>query len=451
MFYAFLLIFLAMNVLFIVARYTSRIIERHIRSGYWYMTGRGTADDSSTTTPTTTKVLPRHHLTVRQAVCAYWQYLEDDAQPKGAYEQLLWHWYQANVSDHWRARDLATQDALPHWLELVAAAYNNFWLYNAVLLCLFFALSLGLMCYWPALQRQAVPAVAVTTPVLSEAEQLRAIVSEAVGREMADCGTVVQQPPPGEYCFFEQFYMTEFLGLYVDYYVDGVQSHWPPRLDGRHALLDRVAQPHYFVRAVDSGWEAVALESQRPRHNGSRLLSSAVLQQRLEMLRQEEETHGLSDAPCVCPPFLGLLDNLTVLYRGSNGWLVMPRPSIRRVNVGASEVRSTVHYHFNSVLYDLNLRLQQWLAPGDVVHYNTFIVEYDAPAQQEPSDALHELHGRLDAFYRRQSTQFPDGRHGIELLQRVPVERQTVQLKGNDAICYIYCDRMNAQLQQRIN
>ena len=415
----FILLFLAINGLFIVARYTSRVIERQARTAYWYMKNRDSSGSTTTSSSTISgKVLPRQHPSVRQMLSEYFRRLEDEKQEKSDYERLMWTWYQQNISEGMRARDTARDDALPYWLEQLACAYNNAWIYNGALICLFFALTLGIMFCVP-LDQPLAPAPDPSSVPLSVEEARRLLIGEALGYAVYHCNT-----SKGEFCYVEEAEIENPL-------------RWPPALDcapqAPHSPLDA----RYLWDKQSFQFYARTWSSEAPR-----LVHYWQLQRRLEMLTERErDTLGLPSAPCVCPVFLGLLDNVTLLYRGG-AWLVMPRPVIHRVNAMASEVHSRVRYHYNSQLFDISQRLEQQLQMGESMHYNNFIVEYDQP--QEP--ALTAPQASLGEQMSRASRLDPVP----VVLQRVSSERVRLQLTGDDAKCYIYCDTMNARMSEAL-
>ncbi len=388
--------FLCVNVIFIVARYTSRLIERQLRRGYWYLSGKPVAPQDGT------KVLRRHKLSWRQMTRVYLDHLSDTQQTHTDMERVLWRWYQETISAEQRAYDPTVVDALPRWLETLAWAYNDFWCYNTALLVLFFALSLATGPLWMPLLAGDV----ATPDPLSADEQWHRALREATGREMPNCAC-----HEGEYCYAS-----------CD---DGTQP-----LD---CVLDRLANTHCYMHFSEEtdAWRETTKQRVRSQ-------SLASIQAELERLHQDEVSRGLLEPPCICAPLIGVLDNVTLLYRPGASWLVMPRPAIQRVNAGAQQVRSTVRYHFNSRFFATSQEIARELQLGDVVHYNTFIVEYDAPARQEVAPLLHTLSERVAHLEPRPL-----------LMERVPTTRHRVQLTGNDAICYIYCDSMNERVRAR--
>ena len=418
----FFLLFLAINALFILARYTSRVIERQACSAYWYMKSRSSDSVGSTTEASSAtlqcKVLPRHHPSVRQMLAAYFQRLEDDQQPKGPYEQLMWTWYRQNISEQMRARGTGADDALPYWLEQAAWAYKNAWIYNGALLCLFCALTLGVMYCTPVAIGQSPLSPAEPVVVLSAQEARRLLIGEALGYAVQHCNGSA-----GEFCYVEEADAENPL-------------RWPPATECEPQQRDSPLNGRYLWDKQSFQFYARTWASGTPR-----LVNYWQLQSLLEQLQEHERDRlGLPAAPCVCGAFLGLLDNVTLLHR-HNAWLVMPRPVIRRVNAMASEVQSRVRYHYNSQLFDISQRLESQLQMGETRHYNNFIVEYDQPQEPllaAPSASLGEQQSRV-----AQLEPVP------VVLQRVPSERVRLQLTGDDAICYIYCDTMNARMSAR--
>jgi hypothetical protein len=153
---------------------------------------------------------------------------------------------------------------------------------------------------------------------------------------------------------------------------------------------------------------------------------------------------------CVCPLFLDLLANMTLLYdQQAAHWLVMHQPRVYRNNSLTEEIAFEAEFAHDAAFYAKNSWLQQ-LRPAlreTIVHREACVVEYnESPPALSPLEeaSLVDLETPLKQINKRLRKL---GRFSQLALQRQSDAGRRVkkQLTGEAVMCYVYCDQMNKQ------
>lgn len=451
--------FLTFNVLFLVARLTSRVIEERVRLAYAQReTGVPLEPMIVDEKDPTTEVPAPPPPTLRTLTALYLTHLERKDAILGETEQALLGVYQRRVWQTLRVR--ASNDALPVWAETVASIYNNPLAFHLlfVSLCL-----MTLLLLYPIFAffhvTPPLTTLSSSSPVVipvesfpdqapltqhntSETRRL-AIVQLSGDEELRACAGSGAKWHPRSVCYVEEE-ETAVAAAFTDTVAAGSPPQWLSHTtlhQARRITPAASVTPHLLVdRHVAAYFVTTSIEPREGGKAARRLVSYAGLINELERLRVEDERRGhQANRPCICPVFLGLVTNTTLLYReDGNNWLVMHQPVIARNNSFASQLVSTMRHHFNSVLFPLSQRVGQVFGAArlsDLVHYDTIVVEYSVAA---PEDATLVQLGELDGRLRRLS------QRPVLLAQVDQFNRVQQQLTGNDAICFVYCDRVNS-------
>lgn len=229
---------------------------------------------------------------------------------------------------------------------------------------------------------------------------------------------------------------------------------WRGGTDSRLAYpqgLDTITgERDYYTDAANRLYYPVSTVSQ-----GEALLTAETLVSHLESLRLGESV------ACVCPVFLGILDNMTLLYDYAlRQWLVMLAPAIEKNNTVTPLIESTLEYTNKSGSLHHNYHqfvVERMQGASKFVHYATFHVAYSVlqELQREiPGPNQTEQHTEYtnrilthDTVSRCINRDDPDQR--TLLLKAHPPASRTRRnrvLSGEEAICFSFCDATNKAL-----
>lgn len=142
---------------------------------------------------------------------------------------------------------------------------------------------------------------------------------------------------------------------------------------------------------------------------------------------------------CVCSIFLNIVSDINFLYDESVGrWLVLREATIYRNNSFAELTASRIAFNERSRFYRKH---KQW-EEGELVHYDSFVVEYTEPSLPLPvaEDDDHTMQAMRNANDKLRDGGYKEARLFKRIIQ-APVRKQ-MPLSGNDAICFIYCDTL---------
>jgi hypothetical protein len=207
-----------------------------------------------------------------------------------------------------------------------------------------------------------------------------------------------------------------------------------------------------FLASRDPGWRRYfvderggyyytqyVLEHTQPCEEGPPLLHTEVsLVRESHLLRQLGDLQRSTGTRCICPSFLGILDNISFrLYHKpqtrEESWLVMHDPVLYRVPSDARLVHTKPLYTESSPFYVFDP------FPGkSLTHYDSFVVEFSVPdSPSQPLTTLTDYNNRLFEHGGGEKTFI------LQQLGQKSVARLRLQLSGDDASCFIYCQRLS--------
>lgn len=317
------------------------------------------------------------NLSLRQRVVEYIASLEEGRGHRVS--QFLWK----RVPEYYRRinRENAQSDALPEWLERAITTFYNkqvrlFTMWFLILLVLVFTSHLWLP----------------YTGFSNESPEMS--LQRLTNYSIESCHVANHSVP---YCFL----------------VDDRAYSPEPILDEHQAVIYGLALRHPTLLAKDIGVE-----------NGWLKRYINLNTQLVPLLEQLYRDEIKRDYPCLCPHFLNIGSNVTFIYDESEArWWILLNPVIHRNNTFAELISSSVSYSKDSLFHKY--------MSAEVIHYDSFIIEYDdfvRPALDmselvELNRLAREAQLDLALFYR---------------LERL--ERKQMHLSGSAAICYIYCE-----------
>lgn len=200
--------------------------------------------------------------------------------------------------------------------------------------------------------------------------------------------------------------------------------------------------PHYFIDQYEdvyfTKW-GTKRDSDGNVVLGGNMIKETHLVRTLTRLREKEGER------CICPAFLGIMDNMSfIYYHDTKEWIIMNEPLLGEPTTGARLVNTRVKYPDNSAF-------KQFLPPlaANNEHYDSFSVSFNSPSFQFDSNDVRPLatfnhkllHYDTVEMKRDEQTQF--------ILRRLDREsemrRISIKLKGDEAICFIFCQRLHQQ------
>ncbi len=275
--------------------------------------------------------------------------------------------------------------------------------------------------------------------------------SDALGRLVYDCGKFVRS---GEHDF-DVSYPFCLLQRRQAWYSD---AH--SRID--YSTLERTAkhgtspQTAHFFDMDGLAYHVFGAPDATGRRIVPTLVQRRLLLEWLEYLRIH---HSLA---CVCPLFLGLVDDSVVLYdEASAHWIIMREPRIIRNDTSRGEVESTLLYNerafHRNPLYD-NYRAFTAMETGmagtsKLRHYARYEVQYELDAIEDGAPST-QPHYRL---YDQRLLEYDTVANGLspdDPLERTvlltihtasPASRISEKrvIEGEQAICFNFCHRAN--------
>ena len=183
---------------------------------------------------------------------------------------------------------------------------------------------------------------------------------------------------------------------------------------------------------------------------GTRLVNRHRIDAELERLRVLE-AHG----DCICPVFLGFLQNMTFLYdRVQERWVWMMRPHVYRNNTLSKFTETTVLYEKNQLYYNYNAFVS-FIMHNEMLleHYETIHVDYieeEAVSRILDDYSLLKSHHRAlahnDVFEKSIHIDDPLERTIPFKIQRLQWRHKQVVLSGDASICYHFCEHTNRRV-----
>lgn len=397
---------------------------------------------------------------LRHRIAEYITHLEDG---KGSVvTQMLWKAYIRCVSEHYRSIDTesARNDPLPLWLERLAVMAQDKRTRSSVLLCLFFIIVVLSAHLW-------MPYLGLYTA--TPKDKIRLLLNQSI----LECTNLTAIHAP--YCFLyneevidekmlielaltKPVFFTD-MGTLIDeeeaaFPIDGLnlimdhnESLYTPMLFHIASTLDPIGE--FFSSSPTSKWQKRYL---RPEQELIPLLT---------YIHHEELSRGaVTQHPCLCPLFLNIVANVSFLFDTSEQrWVVMAQPVLVKNNSFADLVASTVSSNEKSLFYKAHTYWQRYMSgSGEMIHYDSFVVEYTEPSMQllgEMGLDLRQELSQLDNLNKK----LKDGEFDKaslfyrpnEAATAVQLQRKKMHVSGNDAACFIYCDTLQKHFFARKN
>jgi hypothetical protein len=170
-----------------------------------------------------------------------------------------------------------------------------------------------------------------------------------------------------------------------------------------------------------------------------------VSERELINLLQFIDPHGKT---CICPILIGLVANVTFLYRkDQQTWNILHSPYIYRNNTLSEEFETSVTYEKESLLYKNYKNYHKVHNEGHSIHYSVFNVEYSsfASIHHDENSESHSTGNVFKKMVRTLSNHHQNKLFYIPLQQeeQTTITRQRITLSEDDAICFIYCNNGN--------
>jgi hypothetical protein len=270
------------------------------------------------------------------------------------------------------------------------------------------------------------PPLMEQTPTLDN----RSLTARLLGLSMRDC---LHSRPEDLYCHFTSEWETPVRDgfRYSIKFLANRDPSW------RRFFVDESGEYYYPQHLLVDVGSSPALM-----HSGVTLVREGHL------TRQLTELHLREGAKCICPAFLGILDNVSfhlyhTNYDKEKRWLIMHDPVLYRNSSDARLVLTTP-------LYGANSPFSAFSGPSQQAHYETFLVEFSAPNFQFDDAHRNQSRATLTGYNNRLYEHYCErGLHWgrkMFILQQLnrekSVDRLRLQLSGEDASCFIYCQRL---------
>jgi hypothetical protein len=477
MFRIFILI-IFLNVLSYIQRKTRKNILRSIRVKYYRIKPNSTTGE--------------RFETIRESIDDYLKYLERGDIT--AFETIMYGWYTTNVSEENRRRFKSQQPEenkeeekdqnnnntkmiyLPVWMEKLIDLYNNPWIFNMALMIVFFIFALV---WYPIF------AYTLQSETISRHHQdiifhsREEIISNLIGDNISHCDSLLQAN--SGYCFTDADLDrdTDTDNMDMDTYHRKTQSDkilfrtiyhlrqpfittWNPADLSTHHVLRTTGNVNIIipvvavvVTGVDKGDFAATTFTTNNTEIEKIDVESLVDALKALKVGEEKRVGSMQSGNCVCPIFLGIYGNITFHYNHYDDiWTIMRNPRVYRNNSLSTLVVSTVKYHYNSLFYDVNLQIRKRYDMDNLIHHNSFIVEYDnlpTYSSSSPQNLMDEKEDNNNKQTRKMMNSLSELNNRVKSLEKRPlilekileVERTTIQLIQDDAICFTYCDTLN--------
>ncbi len=449
-------LFAFLNVLSFIQRKTVKNILRSIRTKYYRFKPGSETEKFET---------------IRENIDDYLKYLESGHTTP--FEIIMFGWYTTNVSEENRRRLEPPPEndnekrpkiiSLPVWMEKLIAIYNNVFLFNMAIMIIFFIF--GLVWYNIFIYTQSDLNILNSNHQNVVFHSREEMISNLTGVNMSQCDSLFQSN--SRYCFLDydpncgprdtlnhvsKDYPPNTLDVIIytsSQLTQPTITTWDPVDVAAYPVLTTAGNVNTMIPVIIIDKNNTSINNTVVR------IDVESFQFILDQLKGDETDRvgNMHSGNCICPIFLGIYGNITFHYNDyDNTWIVMHNPRIYRTNSLSTLVMSTVKYHYNSMFYDVNLQIRKIYNMDNLIHHNSFIVEYDSlptfssPLQNHPttntmeeeknimySDNLAELNSRVKSLEERP----------LILEKILKSERTTIQLINDDAICFNYCDTLN--------
>lgn len=151
---------------------------------------------------------------------------------------------------------------------------------------------------------------------------------------------------------------------------------------------------------------------------------------------------------CICPDFLGIRDNISFLYyHEKSDWIILNNPVLGERLANSQLVNTWINYPQNSVFRKF-LHRYQYKKKNE--HYDSFTLSFDSPSYQFDSYDVQLLEEYNAKMFHYETVERHDSQQSIFILKRLSrekhIKRLSIKLKGQDAVCFIFCQRLSSSL-----
>jgi hypothetical protein len=250
-----------------------------------------------------------------------------------------------------------------------------------------------------------------SAPPQIEPPQVRSL-ENITGMTLSDCFSPAQQ-----YCYYER--------------------QW-------QGPVDRVTrQPNYFIDEYEDIY-FVKWGQKQDQHEhvvvGDNLIKETHLVRTLTRLREKEGER------CICPSFLGIYDNMSfIYYHDTKEWIIMNEPVIGEPTTGARLINTLVKYSENSAFRQF---LPVMATKSE--HWDSFSVSFNSPSFQFDSNDVKPLASLNHKLLQYDTVEMKRTEQTQFILRRLDREREmrriSIKLKGDEAICFIFCQQLSSLL-----
>jgi hypothetical protein len=173
--------------------------------------------------------------------------------------------------------------------------------------------------------------------------------------------------------------------------------------------------------------------------NGHSIVKEKSLKRTLKRLYEKEGER------CICPGFLGIRDNISFLYyHEKSDWIILNNPVLGERLTNSQLVNTWINYPQNSVFRKF-LSSDQSQKKNE--HYDSFTLSFDSPSYQFDSQDVRLLEEYNAKMFHYETVKMGDAQQNVFILRRLSrekhIKRLSIKLKGQDAVCFIFCQRLS--------
>jgi hypothetical protein len=202
-------------------------------------------------------------------------------------------------------------------------------------------------------------------------------------------------------------------------------------------------QPNYFIDEYEDIY--FVKQGQKRDDNqhvvvGDNLIKETHLVRTLTRLREKEGER------CICPSFLGIYDNMSfIYYHDTTEWIIMNEPVIGEATPGARLINTMVKYPENSAFKQF---IPATMTKSE--HWDSFSVSFNSPSFQFDSNDVKPLASLNHKLLQYDTIEMKRTEQSQFILRRLDREREmrriSIKLKGDEAMCFIFCQRLASLL-----
>jgi len=271
----------------------------------------------------------------------------------------------------------------------------------------------------------------IVTPVVTTTPEpdTRSVTARLLGMTMREC---LHSRVTDLYCHFTSEWETPVRSAfrYALKFIANRDPAW------RRYFVDESGE-YYFTQHL--------LESQSYEGEEGHLHSVVTLVRESQLTRHLTQLHLKEGVKCICPAFLGILDNVSfhlypTNYDNEKRWLIMHDPVLYRNSSDARLVMTTPIFPTTSPFAAFSP------SGGPHTHYETFMVEFSAPNFKFDDAHKNQSRATLTEYNNRLYEHYGGRGRKMFILQQLSreksVDRLRLQLSGEDASCFIFCQRL---------